>query len=170
MFRSSVDSSLPGSGVECFVAFLFRHLFRMQIFHFFGWLWIMNFIIALGQCVLAGAFASWYFAYHKPDVSFRFVFYIYFFKSFLPALGYWRRFSSLRVGYNIGGSIRFSSVAVSKLSGNLYSVARQVSWHLMILLHPSNILFRTYQHLHSCMKTLLVLFVINVTLQKIETK
>ena len=38
----------------------------------------MNFIIALGQCVLAGAFASWYFAYHKPDVSFRFVFYIYF--------------------------------------------------------------------------------------------
>ena len=34
----------------------------------------MNFIIALGQCVLAGAFASWYFAYHKPDVSFRFVF------------------------------------------------------------------------------------------------
>ncbi|XP_020916237.1 choline transporter-like protein 4 isoform X2 [Exaiptasia diaphana] len=43
------------------------HLFRMQIFHFFGWLWIMNFIIALGQCVLAGAFASWYFAFHKPD-------------------------------------------------------------------------------------------------------
>lgn len=46
-----------------------RHLFRMQVFHFFGWLWIMNFIIALGQCVLAGAFASWYFAFHKPDVS-----------------------------------------------------------------------------------------------------
>lgn len=43
------------------------HLFRMQVFHFFGWLWIMNFIIALGQCALAGAFASWYFAYHKPD-------------------------------------------------------------------------------------------------------
>lgn len=29
----------------------------------------MNFIIALGQCALAGAFASWYFAFHKPDVS-----------------------------------------------------------------------------------------------------
>ena len=29
----------------------------------------MNFIIALGQCVLAGAFASWYFTYQKPDVS-----------------------------------------------------------------------------------------------------
>ena len=29
----------------------------------------MNFIIALGQCALAGAFASWYFAFQKPDVS-----------------------------------------------------------------------------------------------------
>ena len=46
-----------------------RHLLRMQIFHLFGWFWIMNFIIALGQCVLAGAFASWYFTYQKPDVS-----------------------------------------------------------------------------------------------------
>ena len=59
----------------------------MQIFHFFGWLWIMNFIIALGQCVLAGAFASWYFAYHKPDVSFRFVFCIYLFYIFSARFG-----------------------------------------------------------------------------------
>jgi len=28
-------------------------------------LWIMNFIIALGQCVLAGGFAQWYFTYQK---------------------------------------------------------------------------------------------------------
>ena len=49
----------------------------------------------------------------------------------------------------IGGSTRFSSVTVSKLSGNLSSVARQVSWHLIILLHPLNILFRTYQQLHA---------------------
>lgn len=44
---------------------LYRHLFRMEVFHFFGWLWIMNFIIALGQCVLAGGFAQWYFTYQK---------------------------------------------------------------------------------------------------------
>ncbi|XP_046845307.1 choline transporter-like protein 4 isoform X2 [Xenia sp. Carnegie-2017] len=44
-----------------------EHLYRMAIFHFFGWLWMMNFVIALGECVLAGAFASWYFAFHKPD-------------------------------------------------------------------------------------------------------
>ena len=46
-----------------------RHLNRMAVYHFFGWLWMMNFVIALGECVLAGAFASWYFAFHKPDVS-----------------------------------------------------------------------------------------------------
>ena len=28
----------------------------------------MNFIIALGQCVLAGAFASWYWAWDKKTV------------------------------------------------------------------------------------------------------
>ena len=30
-----------------------------------GWFWILNFIIALGQCTLAGAFASWYWAWDK---------------------------------------------------------------------------------------------------------
>ena len=44
-----------------------KHLNRMAVYHFFGWLWMMNFVIALGECVLAGAFASWYFAFHKPD-------------------------------------------------------------------------------------------------------
>ena len=54
----------------CF--FFISHLFRMEVYHLFGWLWMMNFVIALGQCVLAGAFASWYFAFHKPDVSYVF--------------------------------------------------------------------------------------------------
>ncbi|KAK3735707.1 hypothetical protein QZH41_010152 [Actinostola sp. cb2023] len=44
-----------------------NHIFRMQIYHLFGWFWIMNFIIALGQCVLAGAFASYYWAYDKKN-------------------------------------------------------------------------------------------------------
>ncbi|KXJ04646.1 Choline transporter-like protein 4, partial [Exaiptasia diaphana] len=43
------------------------HIFRMQVYHLFGWFWIMNFIIALGQCVLAGAFASYYWAYDKKN-------------------------------------------------------------------------------------------------------
>lgn len=63
------ESQFPNSSASCVLAGYKEnvHLFRMQVFHFFGWLWIMNFIIALGQCVLAGAFASWYFAFHKPD-------------------------------------------------------------------------------------------------------
>uniref|UniRef100_S4RJH3 Choline transporter-like protein n=1 Tax=Petromyzon marinus TaxID=7757 RepID=S4RJH3_PETMA len=31
-----------------------------------AFLWLMNFVIALGQCTLAGAFASYYWAFHKP--------------------------------------------------------------------------------------------------------
>ena len=49
--------------------FVNRHLFRMQVYHLFGWFWVMNFIIALGQCVLAGAFASYYWAWDKKTVS-----------------------------------------------------------------------------------------------------
>ncbi|KAJ7334501.1 hypothetical protein OS493_014823 [Desmophyllum pertusum] len=41
------------------------HLFRMQVYHLFGWFWIMNFIMALGMCALAGAFASYYWAWDK---------------------------------------------------------------------------------------------------------
>jgi len=41
------------------------NVLRLQIAHLFGWLWFMNFIIAFGQCVLAGAFASWYWAWDK---------------------------------------------------------------------------------------------------------
>ncbi|RMX60176.1 hypothetical protein pdam_00010114 [Pocillopora damicornis] len=44
------------------------HLFRMQIYHLFGWFWLMNFIIALGQCALAGAFASYYWAWDKKTL------------------------------------------------------------------------------------------------------
>lgn len=63
------ETKYPNTSASCIMAGFNQnvHLFRMQVFHFFGWLWIMNFIIALGQCVLAGAFASWYFAFHKPD-------------------------------------------------------------------------------------------------------
>ncbi|KAJ7334391.1 hypothetical protein OS493_014702 [Desmophyllum pertusum] len=63
------ESMHPNTSASCVLAGYMEnvHLFRMQVFHFFGWLWIMNFIIALGQCVLAGAFASWYFAFHKPE-------------------------------------------------------------------------------------------------------
>ncbi|KAG9471844.1 hypothetical protein GDO78_022613, partial [Eleutherodactylus coqui] len=43
-----------------------KNLFNLQIYNIFGFLWCINFVIALGQCVLAGAFASYYWAFHKP--------------------------------------------------------------------------------------------------------
>ncbi|XP_077339612.1 choline transporter-like protein 4 [Lithobates pipiens] len=42
------------------------NIFNLQIYNVFGFLWCINFVIALGQCVLAGAFASYYWAFHKP--------------------------------------------------------------------------------------------------------
>uniref|UniRef100_G1KKL2 Choline transporter-like protein n=1 Tax=Anolis carolinensis TaxID=28377 RepID=G1KKL2_ANOCA len=43
-----------------------QNLFNLQIYNILGFLWCINFVIALGQCVLAGAFASYYWAFHKP--------------------------------------------------------------------------------------------------------
>ncbi|XP_069775693.1 choline transporter-like protein 4 [Narcine bancroftii] len=48
-----------------------RNLFNLQIYNIIGFLWCMNFVIALGQCTLAGAFASYYWAFKKPqDIPF----------------------------------------------------------------------------------------------------
>ena len=51
------------------VFFLCRNIFRLQVYHLFGWFWLLNFVIAFGQCVLAGAFASYYWAWDKKTVS-----------------------------------------------------------------------------------------------------
>ena len=44
------------------------HLLRMQVFHLFGWLWGWQFLVAFSECCLAGAFASYYWAFNKPKV------------------------------------------------------------------------------------------------------
>lgn len=43
-----------------------RFLFTLQIYAVLGLFWTLNWVLALGQCVLAGAFASFYWAFHKP--------------------------------------------------------------------------------------------------------
>nr|XP_023968827.2 choline transporter-like protein 4 [Chrysemys picta bellii] len=43
-----------------------RNLFNLQLYNVVGLLWAANFALALGQCVLAGAFASYYWARDKP--------------------------------------------------------------------------------------------------------
>jgi hypothetical protein len=40
----------------------------MEIYHFFGLLWTTQFIIAIGQCTIAGAVASWYWVHDKKQV------------------------------------------------------------------------------------------------------
>ncbi|XP_010001494.1 PREDICTED: choline transporter-like protein 2, partial [Chaetura pelagica] len=39
----------------------------LQFFNLFMFFWLANFVIALGQVTLAGAFASYYWAFKKPD-------------------------------------------------------------------------------------------------------
>ncbi|XP_048345023.1 choline transporter-like protein 4 [Sphaerodactylus townsendi] len=43
-----------------------RNIFNLQVYNVLGFLWCINFVLALGQCVLAGAFASYYWAFDKP--------------------------------------------------------------------------------------------------------
>ncbi|XP_053320811.1 choline transporter-like protein 2 isoform X1 [Spea bombifrons] len=44
-----------------------KYLIGFQIYNAFMFLWLANFVIALGQVTLAGAFASYYWAFKKPD-------------------------------------------------------------------------------------------------------
>ncbi|XP_077017479.1 choline transporter-like protein 4 isoform X2 [Tamandua tetradactyla] len=66
-----VNSSCPG--LMCiFQGYLStglvqRSLFNLQIYGVLGLFWTLNWVLALGQCVLAGAFASYYWAFHKPQ-------------------------------------------------------------------------------------------------------
>ncbi|CAL8292546.1 unnamed protein product [Merluccius merluccius] len=43
-----------------------RNIFNLQLYNAVAFLWCVNFVIALGQCTLAGAFASYYWAFAKP--------------------------------------------------------------------------------------------------------
>ncbi|KAF5915577.1 hypothetical protein HPG69_012742 [Diceros bicornis minor] len=66
-----VNSSCPG--LTCvFQSYLStgvaqRSLFNLQIYGVLGLFWTLNWVLALGQCVMAGAFASFYWAFHKPQ-------------------------------------------------------------------------------------------------------
>uniref|UniRef100_A0A663DRF8 Choline transporter-like protein n=1 Tax=Aquila chrysaetos chrysaetos TaxID=223781 RepID=A0A663DRF8_AQUCH len=44
-----------------------KYLIILQFFNVFMFFWLANFVIALGQVTLAGAFASYYWAFKKPD-------------------------------------------------------------------------------------------------------
>ncbi|KAJ8274300.1 hypothetical protein COCON_G00089250 [Conger conger] len=68
--KTNVTKVCPGS--QCTFAFYggeslyHRYIFILQLCNLLVFLWLVNFTIALGQCTLAGAFASYYWALKKP--------------------------------------------------------------------------------------------------------
>lgn len=67
---SNVTRLCPGA--QCAFAFYggetvyHKYIFILQICNLLVFLWLVNFAIALGQCTLAGAFASYYWTFRKP--------------------------------------------------------------------------------------------------------
>uniref|UniRef100_A0A6Q2YTH9 Choline transporter-like protein n=1 Tax=Esox lucius TaxID=8010 RepID=A0A6Q2YTH9_ESOLU len=69
--ETNVTKVCPGS--QCTFAFYggeslyHRYILVLQLCNLLVFLWLVNFTIALGQCTLAGAFASYYWALQKPQ-------------------------------------------------------------------------------------------------------
>ncbi|KAG7319980.1 hypothetical protein KOW79_017123 [Hemibagrus wyckioides] len=69
--RTNITKRCPGA--QCLFAFYggesvyHRYIFLLQLCNLLVFLWLVNFTIALGQCTLAGAFASYYWAKRKPE-------------------------------------------------------------------------------------------------------
>ncbi|XP_054546870.1 choline transporter-like protein 5 isoform X2 [Talpa occidentalis] len=69
--RTDISRTCPGA--RCNFAFYggstlyHQYIGTFQIFNLFVFLWLINFVIALGQCALAGAFATYYWTMKKPD-------------------------------------------------------------------------------------------------------
>ncbi|XP_026161111.1 choline transporter-like protein 5-B isoform X1 [Mastacembelus armatus] len=69
--QTNITKVCPGS--QCLFAFYggesvyHRYIIVLHLCNLFVFLWLVNFTIALGQCTLAGSFASYYWALNKPD-------------------------------------------------------------------------------------------------------
>ncbi|KAG8507897.1 Choline transporter-like protein 5, partial [Galemys pyrenaicus] len=70
---NSTDIPRACPGAQCNFAFYggstlyHQYISTFQIFNLFVFLWLINFVVALGQCALAGAFATYYWTMKKPD-------------------------------------------------------------------------------------------------------
>uniref|UniRef100_A0A8D0A9C2 Choline transporter-like protein n=1 Tax=Sander lucioperca TaxID=283035 RepID=A0A8D0A9C2_SANLU len=69
--QTNITKVCPGS--QCMFAFYggesvyHRNILVLHVCNLFVFLWLVNFTMALGQCALAGAFASYYWALKKPN-------------------------------------------------------------------------------------------------------
>lgn len=64
---SSSNTSVTGQ-ICSYVKVVVSYGIYLQIFNLFMLFWVMNFIVAFGQMVLAGAFASYYWAFDKKNM------------------------------------------------------------------------------------------------------
>ncbi|ELK06266.1 Choline transporter-like protein 5 [Pteropus alecto] len=70
---NTTEISRACPGAQCIFSFYggktlyHQYINTLQMFNLFVFLWLINFVIALGQCALAGAFASYYWALKKPE-------------------------------------------------------------------------------------------------------
>ncbi|XP_056270280.1 choline transporter-like protein 5-B isoform X2 [Pseudoliparis swirei] len=99
--QTNITKVCPGS--QCMFAFYggesvyHRYILVLHLCNLFVFLWLVNFVIALGQCTLAGAFASYYWALKKPND--------------IPAFPLYSSFSQA-INYHTG-SLAFGSLILS---------------------------------------------------------
>ncbi|XP_061550237.1 choline transporter-like protein 5-A isoform X1 [Phycodurus eques] len=71
--RSNISKETSCLGSQCLFAFYggetpyHRYMLLLQISNLLIFLWLVNFILALQQCTLAGTFSSYYWAKRKPE-------------------------------------------------------------------------------------------------------
>ncbi|ERE75842.1 choline transporter-like protein 2 isoform 2, partial [Cricetulus griseus] len=105
-----------------------RALLGLQIFNVFMFFWLANFVLALGQVTLAGAFASYYWAMHKPDDMPAFPL----FSAFSRALRY--HTGSLAFGSLILAIVQIIRVVLEYLDQRLKAAQNKFAKFLMVCL------------------------------------
>uniref|UniRef100_A0A8C6UJ27 Choline transporter-like protein n=1 Tax=Neogobius melanostomus TaxID=47308 RepID=A0A8C6UJ27_9GOBI len=126
---SNISKACPGS--QCNFAFYggeslyHKNILVFQICNLFAFLWLVNFSIALGQCTLAGAFASYYWALKKPDD----IPPCPLFSSFSRAIRF--HTGSLAFGSLILGSVQFIRIILEYLDHNLKGAQNNVAQFLL---------------------------------------
>ncbi|KAF7692331.1 hypothetical protein HF521_009941 [Silurus meridionalis] len=115
--RTNITKQCPGA--QCLFAFYggesvyHRYIIILQLCNLLIFLWLVNFTMALGQCTLAGAFASYYWAKRKPeDIPSCPVFF-----SFLRAIRY--HTGSLAFGSLILACVQFVRIVLEYLDHKL---------------------------------------------------
>ncbi|KAK7076338.1 hypothetical protein SK128_014359 [Halocaridina rubra] len=64
-FETFDNTSCPGASCQFFTYYVDPNIPRLHIFNVFALFWSMFFVSAFGEMVLAGTFASWYWAFNK---------------------------------------------------------------------------------------------------------